>query len=224
MTRTLIAVKSCWRDLNRGDHDVVRNTWGRDAWHTPFDARFFMGEKDMALLILDDEIQLDCSDDYDSLPHKTRQILAWSTDQDYDHTFLCDTDTYIIPRLLAGCHYEDYDIAGRFGAMPALGSTFNYRDARGTYPNSHPWPSGGVGYFVSKLAAKLIVASEPTVWAEDMHVGQVLGPLIQAGQIKAVDIPDFECRIAWHFPRREYGGRSYDPATGWMQKMHREHR
>jgi hypothetical protein len=222
--RTLIAVKSCWRDLTRGDHSHIRNTWGRDAWHIPFDVRFFTGVRSVPWFTLEDEIHLDCPDDYDSLPYKTRAILGWSIDQGYDHTFLCDTDTYIIPQLLATCGYQNYDIAGRFGAMPALGTTFNYRDARGTYPNCHPWPSGGVGYFVSKLAAKLIVASEPKVWAEDMYVGQVLGPLIGAGEIKGIDIPNFEGVIAWHFPRREYGNKCYDPAFGWMQKMYKEYR
>lgn len=223
--RTLIAVKSCWRDLHRGDHSHIRNTWGRDAYHIPFDVRFFTGKREETILwTLEDEVHLDCRDDYDSLPLKTQQILLWSTERDYDFTFLCDTDTYVIPRLLAGCDYQNYDISGRFGAMPALGSTFNYRDARGVYPNCHPWPSGGVGYFVSRRAARVIAYTNPTVWAEDMYVGQVLGPLIQSGDLKGVDIPNFECNIAWHFPRRAYQNKSYDPSFGWMQKMYKEHR
>ena len=31
MTKLLIAVKSCQQDLARGFHDVIRETWGRDA-------------------------------------------------------------------------------------------------------------------------------------------------------------------------------------------------
>jgi hypothetical protein len=222
--RTLIAVKSCWRDLSRGDHSVIRKTWGQDAWHVPFDVRFFIGRDSEIWYELDDETHLDCPDDYDSLPHKTRAILAWSVDRNYDYTFLCDTDTYIVPRLLAKCGYENYDIAGRFGAMPALGTTFNYRDARGVYPNSWPWPSGGVGYFISNRAARLIAATEPTVWAEDMFVGRVLGPLIRDNQIRGLDIPDFEGKVAWHFPRRQYGNKCYDPSFGWIEKMYKEYR
>lgn len=105
--------------------------------------------------------------------------------------------------------------------MPAIGTTFHYRDAHGNYPNCHPWASGGVGYFLSRSAAQLVARSEPNVWAEDMFVGQVLGPHIQNGEITAADLP-IECESAWHFPRRKYNC-AYDPKFKWMEEMYADH-
>lgn len=222
MPRTLISVKSCERDCLRGDHEIIRRTWGSGIK----DLKFFIGRgcKMFDIDLRGDEVHLNAPDDYDGLPFKTREILRRFLNLDYEFVFLCDTDSYIIPKKLFSCGYENYDIAGRFGNMPALGQQFNYRDARGVYPNCHPWPSGGLGYFVSKKAAKVIVDIEPIVWAEDLHVGQCLGPFIQSGEIKAIDIPNFECSISWHFPRRDYSNKSYDPSYGWMEKMYQEHK
>ena len=121
MGRTLIAVKSCWRDLDAACHEAIRMTWAKDAWHTPFDLCFFVGQPDREK-VQGDEFVLDCPDGYDELPYKTQSIIHYSLNGDYDHVFFCDTDTFIIPRLLAKCGYENYDYAGRFGAMPELGS------------------------------------------------------------------------------------------------------
>lgn len=225
--RLLIAVKSCHRDANRGDHKSIENTWWSDAWHAPADCKFFLGESPFRQYFSwSDEVYLDCKDGYDSLPDKTRNILKWSIAKDYDYTFLCDTDTYLIPRLLLTCGFEKYDIAGRFGQTPALGTTFIYKnDGRGNrIDNCHPWPSGGVGYFLSKKAAQVVVNTEPMSWAEDLYVGQVLGPKIQSGEIIGKDLEDFEGRISWHFPRRDYDNKSYDPVLGWMEKMYKEYR
>lgn len=222
--RLLVAVKSCERDKLRGDHEVIRDTWGKDAWHAPADLGFFYGaDENSTQHSQSDEFPMfGIPDDYESLPHKTRAILTYSVGQDYDFTFLCDNDTYVIPDLLLKTGFEKYDIAGRFGDQPAIGSTFRYRDKYGEYPECHPWPSGGVGYFLSKRAALAIAYTDPMVWAEDMYVGQVIGPSIQKGEMTGKNLENFEGTVAWHFPRREYGNKPYDPSTGWMEKMHRE--
>lgn len=207
--RLLLAIKSCQRDLDRGYHDAIRQTWGRDTRGA--DLQFFTGA------------DLNAPDDYDSLPFKTREILRRSIQSGYDFTFLCDTDTFIIPSRLMSCDFQRYDFSGRFGSMPELGKTFNYRDQRGVYNNIHPWPSGGVGYFVSRKAAEIVVATDPVVWAEDMFVGQALGPHIQSGAITAKDLPGFECCVSWHFPRREYNNQVYDLKFNWLEKMQKEH-
>ena len=220
--RLLIAIKSCVRDAVRGNHDAIRRTWGKD-FPACVDLRFFMGRDVNYLGMMDDEVMADAPDDYDSLPYKSREILRWSIQQNYDFSFLADTDTFVVPSKLMSCDFQRYDFSGRFGSMPELGKTFNYRDQRGVYNNIHPWPSGGVGYFVSRKAAEIVVATDPVVWAEDMFVGQALGPHIQSGAITAKDLPGFECCVSWHFPRREYNNQVYDLKFNWLEKMQKEH-
>ena len=166
----------------------------------------------------DDEVTLDCPDDYDNLPAKTRKILEWSVRHKYDFTYLLDTDTFIVPRLLAQCGFEKYDIAGRFGNMPKIGEKFNYKDDRGFYPNIYGWCSGGVGYFISKKAAEIIVATEPMIWAEDAYSANALGQFIESGEIKAADLQNFENTISWHFPRKRFQA-VYSPHFGWQEEM-----
>lgn len=221
--RVLIAVKSCYGHRQAGYHDIIRKTWGQDV-PPGVDLRFFIGYPDSNFESKHaDDVCLGAPDEYIELPRKTKAILGWSVWNQYDFTFLCDNDTFLIPRLLLQSGFENYDYAGRFGAMPAIGTTWHYRDAHGDYPDCHPWASGGVGYFVSRKAAEILRVTAPSVWAEDMWVGQVLGPRIQSGEIRAADL-QIECQSAWHFPRRSYNQHPYDPKFGWMEKMYAEHR
>lgn len=230
MDRLLIAVKSCRRDADRGYHDIIRKTWGRDV--VGADVLYFMGRDGGDCSVKDfqyhkeDEVKLyHALDDYDSLPYKTKEILRFSLAIGYDFTFLCDTDTFVIPSRLLSCGYERYDISGRFGQTPELGTTFRYNDGRGNVIDPcHPWPSGGVGYFLSRAAAEVISDLTPTSWAEDLWVGQVMGPLIQSGKMSGKDLDEFEGRTAWHFPRKAYNNQVYDPSFGWMEKMYAEQR
>lgn len=223
--RLLIAVKSCESHRVAGYHDVIMNTWGRDV-PLNADLRFFTGSTEKFTPSGPEsgwDVCLGAPDDYMSLPRKTKAIIGWSLWNQYDYTFLCDTDTFIIPSRLVRTDYDKYDYAGRFGLKPAIGTTFRYEDPKQIIMNCHPWASGGIGYFLSRKAAELIVRAEPTIWAEDMFVGQTLGPLIQKGEITAYDIPGFECSIAWHFPRRRFNA-TYDPKFNWMEEMYAKYK
>lgn len=223
MTKLLIAVKSCHVQAQQGYHDAIRQSWGKEL--API---FYMGQSytDPSQPRAD-EISLHVLDNYESLPHKTREILknflfgGWLTQ--WTHIFLCDTDTYLSPSKFQQINYQDYDVAGRFGHHPAVGTTFEHTDARGNFiKECHPWPSGGVGYFLSRKAAEIVVDTQPMSWAEDFYVGQAVGPHIQSGKLKATDIPDFEGQAAWHFPRRLYQGKVYQPSFGWHEKMYKD--
>jgi len=199
----LVAVKSCRRDRALGYHQAIRDTWGRGL-----DVRFFMGlpvEERLTAQGPDvepDEVILNCKDDYESLPFKTQAILAWSTGRDFDYTFLCDNDTFLKPDKLYRTDFKKYDYSGRFGEHPEIGSLFEYTDGRGNfYPHCNPWASGGIGYFLSKYAAQTVQRYTPQIWAEDMHVGQCLGPYIRCGKISAADLKNFAGVAAWHFAR-----------------------
>jgi hypothetical protein len=218
--KTLFAVKSCRSHRQEGYHDEIMDTWGKDVPNG--DIRFFTGDADRFLPKKSNEVCLGVPDDYMGLPLKTKGIIGWSLWNGYDFTFLCDTDSFIVPNNLLRCGFEAFDYSGRFGAMPEIGTTFHYRDAHGDYLNCHPWASGGVGYFLSRKAGELVAREWPKVWAEDLWVGQVLGPYIQAGTVTASDLP-IECVSAWHFPRRQYNNESYSLKHDWMVKMYVDH-
>jgi len=125
-----------------------------------------------------DEIVLDAPDDYISLPHKTRGICQWIQGKMINNVFLCDNDTFVrLPKLLK-LPYEYADFAGHFCRGPEeTMSRFDYKDHMGEYPQSYPWCSGGIGYFLSNRACIEVADTYPMVWAEDMFVGQVVGPM-----------------------------------------------
>jgi len=193
----IVAVKSCRRDQSLGYHQAIRDTWGRGV-----DVRFFVGGSGIESNFAPDEVALDCKDDYEALPFKTKAILEWSTKRGFDFTFLCDNDTFLKPDKLYRTDFQKYDYSGRFGEHPEIGSIFSYTDGRGNfYPNCHPWASGGIGYFLSRHASLIVLEYTPMIWAEDMHVGQCLGPYIRNRNISACDLKNFHNVAAWHFLR-----------------------
>lgn len=205
MNRLLIAVKSCWQDKDRGCHTAIRETWGKDVDNHHADLVFFLGDLNRETSE-SDELVLNCPDDYDSLPFKTKEILQCMLAFEYTHCFLCDVDTFVIPGKLMTSGYEQYDYSGSFGCSQPPGVPYCYTDTRGNIDEEHyVAASGGVGYFLSRKAAKFIVQAEPKTWAEDLFVAHVLGPLIGTGEftgeITARYLQDFEANVSWHFRR-----------------------
>jgi len=217
MTKLQIAVKSCAGHLDLGFHQKIRETWGQGL-----DVKFFIGEnfrKHEA-----DEVIVDAPDDYHSLPRKTRAICQWATGKAIDYLFLCDTDTYVIPNKLLTSGFENYDYAGKIDRP--FGEPFPYnainRDGQSTfYPRCYPWASGGYGYFLSRKAYTIIADKNPAgFWAEDLWIGQVLGPLYATAQIVMMNLPGGT--VSEHFPSHVYKS-GYDLSFGWMEQMRQEH-
>ena len=216
--KTLIAVKSCHKDLEKGCHDVILQTWGNQI----SDLRFFVGYPYNGLFH-EKTVDLDVDDDYDHLPQKTRRILQWTFGRDYDFVFLCDVDTFLIPYKLFQTNFQNYDYSGRFGSSPAIGTQFDFKDGRGIkHHKCHPWASGGFGYFLSRRAAQVVLKTEPTMWAEDMYVGAALGKRIQTGEITAIDLQHFENEASWHYPAHKLGW-TRERMKLWMCEMYKEH-
>jgi hypothetical protein len=224
----LIAVKSCRADLDRGCHDVIRATWGQ-ALRGKATVRFFVGHtgsdyfmghpKADARTLQSDEVVVDAADDYNSLPHKTRGICGWAITKNIDHVFLCDNDTYVNGGKLLTCGYERYDYVGKIDKP--LGETFAYDaiDRAGVVESiqeCYPWASGGYGYFLSKTAAFEVADSYPHTWAEDLWVGQVLGPEIMKGNFAAMSLPAGS--YSQHFPSAQFK-QGYDPKLKWMEEQ-----
>lgn len=219
MSKLIIAVKSCERDKLRGDHDLIRSTWGKDARALGVDVKFFVGSSFSKYE--SDEVHLKCEDDYNSLPFKTREICKWASGKLIDHVFLCDTDTFLIPRLMPK---TGYDYAGKI--TKPIGKPFAYTHVtregqQEIHPRCFPWASGGYGYFLSRRAATAVAYEYPTSVCEDLWVGQVVGKLAAEGELTIQDhAPNV---YSWHHPEH---GEIYEAKklSDWMTKMYQEHK
>jgi len=195
MTKLAICLKSCHRDLDAGFHSAIRETWGQDAKASGVDVFFFLGRDAMQQetrqlrRYVSGEVVLDCPDDYDSLPFKTRRICQWVMNKMFTHVFLCDTDTYVNVKNLLKTGFEKYDYLGKFLVGEPGGAPFNYTDEYGSrFDQFRGWASGGFGYFLSRKAVDIVADTRPAVWAEDAYVGQSLAPALDKGELKGGNI------------------------------------
>lgn len=212
--RVLIALKSCAGDVSAGHNQVVRETWGRHV--NSADVMFFVGAGSIPLQ--QDEIRVDAPDGYYSLPQKTCAILRWATIGPYQFIFMCDTDTFVRPEKLLASGFEHFDLVGLFAPRHpgAISQPEGY----------YGWPSGGGGYWLSSRAAALIAQNnEHKDWAEDRMVGQILGPHVKNGTLRADSRMDYGAPetnrnlITAHYCAKGMQ-RDYDPQ--WMRRMYRK--
>jgi hypothetical protein len=150
--KVLIAIKGC--EAHRDRWKAQLDTW---ADTLDFRADYFTGKF------------LGVSDDYEHLPHKTQAICQWAvapqsaipnwSNQDYDFSFFCDTDTYVHVSRLLSSGFEQHDYIG------------HQLEAGGI-----PYASGGAGYWLSRRAMKIIedLAIPDMFKAEDFMVGSLL--------------------------------------------------
>lgn len=231
MRKLIVAVKSCQRDMERGDHDVIRETWGKTATQSGILTRFFVGASDKKNTYRSDEVALDCEDTYAALPFKTRDICRWASGKMVDYIFLCDTDTYIhIPFLLTS-GFENSDYLGQTLHSPNKVFKENYQttDVDGKKQIISPcytWCSGGFGYFLSRKAARAVGDAFPTCWAEDMFVGQVLGPGTMVGEyiIQSTRLDYNGTIFSWHYSEGKPGEKDGANMHEWMRAEHRKPR
>jgi hypothetical protein len=237
--RVLIAVQSYAGDAQNGNHQLIRQTWGND-FPKDVDVRFMIGRRGSDFVPQMDEILVDFQKEGDRTcqhawweafeecgcicfwQQETRDILRWSIEQNYDYTFLCSTDTYLIPRKLMATGFENYDYSGHFipRDMP-LGT----KSLDNIYAGHrlYLWAEVGCGFFISKRASEIVLTAAPDFWYQDVHIGQILGPKIESGEIKAVKLEGFVNQVSWHF--RDQNGEGYQQhGSGWMKEMHMEHR
>ena len=114
--KTLIAVvnarhRSDWRER-------IRKTWGpqvpRDLG---VDAFFFVG-RGPAITDTDSVVELDCNDDYKSIPEKVRAIAKWAREHGYHYMLKCDDDVVLRPKDFATSGYETHRYSGRANRPP----------------------------------------------------------------------------------------------------------
>jgi hypothetical protein len=220
--RFLIAVKSCQRDLKLGFHTVIRSTWGKDAKALGIDVRFFVGAE--ATPYQSDEVHVKSADDYNALPYKTREICRWANGKMLDYVFLCDTDTFLIPKKMLECGFDKYDYVGKIDKTPGVPFPYVAVGREGQqehHSRCYSWCSGGYGYFLSRKAFQEVAFEHPMSYAEDLWVGQVLGPMIAQGEITVLNTG----RDIYSFHHPQHGELySLEPLKAWQEQMYREHK
>lgn len=226
--RVLIAIKSCQRDKFDGCHQAIRETWGKDL-PAGVDLRFFVGGSQPPQLEKD-EVHLPVDDGYWELTPKTRGIAAYTVQEGYDFVYLCDTDTYLIPSKLLQSGFEKFDFSGGVSAGPSGEKIFGkpyprwVTDRGGVADPFYIYLSGGVGFFLSKKAAKEIATTSYYHHSEDVWAGQVMGPFIRAGLLSAGLLNGVEFNSAWHLGCGFYGGGHHqrlNPGEA-IRKKHKE--
>lgn len=229
--KTLFAVISYQGDAQNGNNQLIRETWGKDV--VGADLRFFIGRRSVVFVPQPDEVLVDfqksrtCQHAWwesyegccvDFWQHQARDILRWSIEQNYDHTFLCSTDTYLIPRKLMQTGFERYDYSGHFIPRDIPLGTKSLDDIYNERP-LYLWAEVGCGFFLSQKASKIVLTNPPDFWYLETHIGQILGPYITSGDIKAYKFSGFLNEISWHF--RDVTGLGYlTHGSGWMKQMY----
>lgn len=230
--KILIGIKSCQKDMMGDCHQAIRETWGKNL-PSDTDLRFFMGGTTPAVTLQFDEILLSGLDDtYWVLWPKVKKALEYSLQNNYDFSFLCDTDTYLIPMKWRSCGFEQFDFSGRMAPTPGLQMGMTYPRvnlSNGEFADPfYAYMSGGVGYFVSRKAAEIVLADNVYRQSEDVAMGQILGPYIANGRITGSHLPNLEGVGAIHLCCGHFGGGHQgedrkDPASA-MRATHKRTR
>jgi hypothetical protein len=147
--KILVAIMCC--NKRQANADAQRDTWIKDI-PVGIDYKFFFG-RGMQRDPEDDEVFVDCSDEYRGLPSKVWLALKWAQEQGYDYVFKTDDDVYVRPERLLTCGFEKHDYIGRYFQEFAC----------------------GLAYWVSRRAIDILAgSSEPDTGAEDQWVGKTL--------------------------------------------------
>jgi hypothetical protein len=115
MPNFLIAVSSCQDDARNGDHNVLRETWGKVADDMGVPWIITVGGMKPPILGAH-EVYTKVRDDWNTLPQKTLHNVRRALDYGFDFLFQCFRDTYIsIPRLVEEFkHIQDEQVIGNF--------------------------------------------------------------------------------------------------------------
>jgi hypothetical protein len=228
--KTLIAVISYDGDACNGNHQAIRDTWGKDCHAVGADLFFFVGRRSREFVPKSDEILVewqehrkcshdwwvdvkDCCEDYWQTP--TKAILRWSLENGYDFTFMIENDTFLIPQTFMTSGWVVYDFCGQFEPTDTpLGEKTKY-EVYGE--NIYPSPEPGIGYIISRKAARIIVEAPLTHHTIGVYSGQMLGPYISSGEILARNMD----LGSWHYRREK--GEGYPVGSNWQKEMYEKY-
>jgi hypothetical protein len=155
MMKIAILIKACKTSRDAALRKKQRETWV-GKWSSLCPIFWFVGNGD-AQVSEESVIHVDCGDRYEDLIAKTRAMVRWAIEQDYDYCFFTDTDTFVAVEKLLKSGYEQHDYIG--------------------WCRGRDYAQGGSGYWLSRKAMEALVAdttpTPETIW-EDLHVGTVL--------------------------------------------------
>lgn len=142
---------------------MQRRTWVADIVASGYaDVRFFLGTLHRARAPWnDDEVYLDCPDDYTGIPLKVQGICAYAEEHGYDFTLKCDDDVYVVPQ--------------RFPHLPLIGAQYigRFRPPHGdVYP---PHFASGFAYWMDSMCSSLVARTPWNGdWMDERFVATVL--------------------------------------------------
>lgn len=230
--RILFAINSWDVAARAGFHQVIRETWGKDT--APADLRFFIPGVP-GYVLQPDEVFLDVSRDYEKICIEVKEMLRWSAQAGYDYTIMVSTDSFLLPQKVLACGFEKHDYSGdwAFSESVPFGEvnpipvhcTFRTEDGYGINRCFYNWCGCGPARILSKKAATIIIENaDAAYWhsADDIMIGQTLGPYIKRGEILPYRIPYYGGVITWHYKNTEK--EPYSAANGWMKRMYEAHK
>lgn len=222
--RTLIAIISFQGDAENGNHDKIRQTWGKDVAAAGADLRFFLGRRDKNYQPKADETLVPWQEDGTrqcAHPYWTavegccveywqvlyRGILEWSISNGYDYTFLGENDTFIVPRKLMKTGFENYDLSGKLMFI---------------YPNRpHVYYVEPGGYFISQKAARAVLATTPN----HLHFENLVCDVVSERETRSLS--GFWDESMWHYRAQRIIdpviGDGYPQGSRWMFEMYEKH-
>lgn len=251
--KTLIAIISYQGDAINGNQQKIRNTWGKDVAIAGADLYFFIGRRDeetnrSIYVAENDEVLINwkqtriCNHDWwesfenccvDFWQLLVKEILQWSFEREYDFTFLCENDTFCIPQKLMNSGFEKYDFSGYFingGDKYPWPEDFPFHPPHDSIilgGEKYTWPEPGIGYFLSKKAAQVLINAPQNHFSMGMYAGQALGPHIEKGEITSMHLPNFINNISWHYRtqqiRHSIIGFGYPQESNWMKEMYEKY-
>lgn len=147
--RILIAIMCCWHRESYAD--AQRETWIQDI-PEGVDHRFFFGRSDKREPE-EDEVFVDCKDDYRSLPMKVKGAMQWAYEHGYDYVFKTDDDVYVQPERLMASGFEKWPYSG-----------FSFLE----------YGAVGLAYWLNRDCVKLAAEDVPVIEAEDSWISQLM--------------------------------------------------
>ncbi|MEW6386385.1 MAG: hypothetical protein AB1491_02565 [Thermodesulfobacteriota bacterium] len=192
--KLIIGILSCEAHATR--REAIRATWLSRPLPPGVLAFFLVGRPGLPPRVDGDLLYLDCSDTYEGLPYKTCAFIRHCLDHwRFDHLFKCDDDTFVaLDRLLA------YDVARKdyVGAFTGSRASFNRTwhfgkcaDPEAEVPYDGPWvapyAAGGMGYFLSRAAARVVVAQAAP--AQELYEDKMVGDILHTNGLRAFNDP-----------------------------------
>ena len=153
----LIAILGC-HNKRKDFQNEQRLAWVNNC---KTDVKYFLGNGDSGLK--QDEVQLDCRDDWNGLCDKVKAICIYAIEHGYDYVFKTDDDTLVYPEKLLKGGFEKHDYSGGFLVT-------------GDWAK-HPYLLGS-GYWLSRKAMAFVIDAKLPVldnnaW-EDRWIGNLL--------------------------------------------------